>query len=44
MDWILLNKDTPFLEFSTQEDEFGDVVALEGTWFSSLPPLAINLF
>lgn len=39
MDWILLNKDTPFLEFSTQEDEFGDVVALEGTWFSSLRPI-----
>ncbi len=28
MDWILLNKDPPFLEFSTQEDEFGDVVAM----------------
>ena len=39
MDWILLNKDTPFLEFSTQEDEFGDVVALEETWFSSLRPI-----
>ena len=30
MDWILLNQDTPFLEFSTQEDKFCDVVALEG--------------
>lgn len=39
MDWILLNKDTPFLEFSTQEDEFGDVMALERTWFSSLRPI-----
>lgn len=39
MDWILLNKDTAFLEFSTLKDEFGDVVALEGTWFSSLRPI-----
>lgn len=30
MDWILLNQDTPFLEFSTQEDKFCDVVDLEG--------------
>ncbi len=39
MDWILLNKDTPFLEFSTQEDEFGDLMALERIWFSSLRPI-----
>ena len=39
MDWILLNKNTPFLEFSTQEDEFDDVMALERIWFSSLRPI-----
>lgn len=39
MGLILLNQDTPFLEFSTQEDKFCDVVALEGIWLSSLRPI-----
>lgn len=39
MDWILQNKDTPLLEFSTREDEFGDVEAQEKAWLSPLRPI-----
>lgn len=39
MDWILLNKDVPLLEFSTQADEFGDVTAQEKAWLSPLRPI-----
>lgn len=38
MDWILQNKDVLLLEFSTQEDEFGDVEAQEYAWLSPLRP------
>lgn len=39
MDWILLNKDTPFLKFSTYQNEFGDVSAQETAWLSPLRPI-----
>ena len=39
MDWILLNKDVPLLEFSTRADEFGDVAAQEKAWLSPLRPI-----
>lgn len=39
MDWLLLNKDTTLLEFRTKTDEFGDTLAEEIRWHSSLRPI-----
>ena len=39
MTYLLMNKDTPWLLFSCEHDEFGEIRLKELEWFTELRPL-----
>ena len=39
MDWLLCNQDVPILEFSSHEDEYGEILVQEKMWLSDLRPI-----
>lgn len=39
MDWLLCNQDVPILEFSSHEDEYGEILVQEKVWLSDLRPI-----
>ena len=39
MQYLLMNQDVPWLEFSCVRDEFDEVTAVEGRWYTHLRPI-----
>ncbi len=44
MDYILMNKDTPYALFSCEHDEFGEERAVLREWYTDLRPISLRFY